>query len=333
MHRDLIIVGQGLAGTLLANACKKAGKNVMVIDPGLKNSASYVAAGMFTPVSGKRMALTQEADLLLKTAISTYKEIELLLGTGFLHEQSIYHAFGSVKEQNDFASRLDDTNFSGYLNANPLPEPNINQPFGAFEVLQSGWLDTPLFLQSYRTYIQSHASLLEEEFDYGKLVIGNKEISYKSIQAKQIVFCEGYLVKRNPFFTHVEIIPCKGDVLTVACKGGPKNRIVKKGCYMVNTQLDQYRVGATYEWGNANIQPTESGKLLLESKLKDLLNLPFFIMQHQVGIRPTTKDRKPILEQHPLHSSLYIFNGLGTKGVLQGPERAKEMTSLLKLNR
>ena len=48
-------------------------------------------------------------------------------------------------------------------------------------------------------------------------------------------------------------------------------------------------------------------------------NLLFEIEEHRSGIRPTTKDAKPLLIRHPTHSSLFAINGLGSKGSAIAP--------------
>ena len=66
-------------------------------------------------------------------------------------------------------------------------------------------------------------------------------------------------------------------------------------------------------------QPTEKGKEWLLTKLKKLLHHPFEVVEHRAAIRPTVQDRRPLLGVHPKHKQLYVFNGLGTRGVLMGP--------------
>ena len=63
----------------------------------------------------------------------------------------------------------------------------------------------------------------------------------------------------------------------------------------------------------------EAMRIVLREKLDDLLELPYAITNHLTGIRPTTKDRRPLLAVHPVHTNLYALNGLGTNGVLFGP--------------
>jgi glycine/D-amino acid oxidase-like deaminating enzyme len=53
------------------------------------------------------------------------------------------------------------------------------------------------------------------------------------------------------------------------------------------------------------------------------------VLEHFVGIRPTTKDRRPILGKHELEHNMYIFNGLGSKGVLIAPHFSKIMADFI----
>ena len=57
--------------------------------------------------------------------------------------------------------------------------------------------------------------------------------------------------------------------------------------------------------------------------------LPFEIIDHQAGIRPTVKDRRPLLGVHPAHHQLAIFNGMGTKGVMLAPYFANHLVNHL----
>ena len=51
---DFIIVGQGIAGTLLAHDLLEKGHSVYIIDKPMIASASKVAAGLINPVGMKR---------------------------------------------------------------------------------------------------------------------------------------------------------------------------------------------------------------------------------------------------------------------------------------
>ena len=51
---DVIVVGQGIAGTILTHDLIEAQQSVAVIDVNLKASATRVAAGLINPVGMKR---------------------------------------------------------------------------------------------------------------------------------------------------------------------------------------------------------------------------------------------------------------------------------------
>ncbi|NNC69515.1 MAG: FAD-dependent oxidoreductase, partial [Flavobacteriaceae bacterium] len=50
---------------------------------------------------------------------------------------------------------------------------------------------------------------------------------------------------------------------------------------------------------------------------------PYTIITHEAGIRPTVKDRRPLVGIHPEKKQLAVLNGLGTRGVLLAPKMAR----------
>lgn len=321
MTKDVLIVGQGLAGTLLANECLNQGKAVLVIDNHSASTSSKVAAGMFTPVSGKRMAKSWMAETLIPFALQTYRQLEHLLQTPLLKQQDIYQVIASVKEQNDLMSRLENKDFADYLNTRPEKETNLIEPFGAFGITQSGWVDLPKLLAAFRAYLEQQQTIATAEFDYTLLTTQENQWVYGQQTFNHVVFCEGHAYHQNPFFKSlIPYTPTKGDVLTIKCSGITDKRIVKKGIYLIALGDGLYKVGATYEREHLNAGlPNPEAKAELIDKLHEFLDVPFEVIAHEAGIRPTTRDRRPLLGEHPHHKNMYLFNGLGAKGVMLGP--------------
>lgn len=77
--------------------------------------------------------------------------------------------------------------------------------------------------------------------------------------------------------------------------------------------------GATNKWEFSNILPDEDSESLLYSEVAKMIHKEYAILKHLVGIRPTVKDRRPLIGRHPVYSRLFIFNGLGTKGTSLAP--------------
>ena len=73
---DVIVVGQGIAGTLLAHDLIDARQSVAVIDVNLNASASRVAAGLINPLGMKRCIPSYNAHQYFPKAIERYREIE-----------------------------------------------------------------------------------------------------------------------------------------------------------------------------------------------------------------------------------------------------------------
>ena len=86
-----------------------------------------------------------------------------------------------------------------------------------------------------------------------------------------------------------------------------------------------YRIGATFNWTDKTLNPTSEGKEELVTKLKTFINVPFEVVEHKAGIRPTVKDRRPLVGKHPQHSNLAVLNGLGTRGVMIAPTAAEQL--------
>src|SRR3954454_10205760 len=105
MTIDYLLVGRGLAGTVLAHTLLNKGLNIRILDANILPSSSEVAAGIFNPVTGNRLVKTWQADVLFPFLASFYQQLETLLGEKFFQFKPIYRPFRSVEEQNEGISR------------------------------------------------------------------------------------------------------------------------------------------------------------------------------------------------------------------------------------
>ena len=192
-----------------------------------------------------------------------------------------------------------------------------NYKFG--KVHETGFLDTAKFKKSYTNYLVTENGYLEETFDYSKLVIKDNYVEYNAIRAKQIVFAEGFGLHNNPYFNNLPLDGTKGELLIIKSENLKLNEIINSSIWILPLGNDLYKVGATYNWEDKTNQKTEEAKLELVTNLKELLNCDFEIIEHLAGVRPTVKDRRPLLGKHYKHNNLFILNGMGTRGVLFAP--------------
>lgn len=331
---DYIIVGQGLAGTILALSLLKRNKSIVLIDDETISSASKVAAGLYNPIVFKRLVKSWLADDLLPFMDSFYPEMENFLGSKFYYPKRILKPFSEEQEKTLWFKKTDEP-IGRYLNK-IIYSDDLNgivfNPLGISEVLHAGNLDTNKFLSSFRNYLKSNALLIEEKFHPDLLLIGENSISYTDCSAQKIIFCEGYACVENPFFNWLPFKLTKGEIIIIKLSDEhviPSEIVINKAVYVLPLGNNTYKVGATYEWEDLSENPTEKGKSDLIGKLNKVLKLPFEVIDHQAGIRPTVSDRRPLIGLHTEHPRLGVFNGLGTKGVMLAPYFANQFVDFL----
>ena len=200
----------------------------------------------------------------------------------------------------------------------------IEAPFQLAEVLETGKLDTSLLRSAYKAYLKNQNQLLEERFDYNRLQF-SEGVNYGELLAKHIVFAEGYGIKQNPFFNYLPLNGTKGELLLIRCKGLDETRVIKSGVFIIPVGDDLYRIGATYKWKDKTSVPTEASKQELIEKLQKFLKLPFEVINHVAGVRPTVTDRKPLVGTHPEYSNGHVLNGMGSRGVMIGPITSEQL--------
>ena len=319
---DLIIVGQGLAGSALAMRALKRRYQILVFDTPVENRSSAIAAGLVNPITGKNMVKTWLADEIFPSMLNYYTEIEQLTHRNFFHSRSLYRPFGSIAEQNEWMAKSAEDIYQPYishLSTRSLYPGKANDTLGGITLKRTGYLDTRLYMEAVREFLKARGSYEESLFVSDKLQIQPDGIRYGDHRAKRIVFCQGVQNALNPWFNYLPIRSLKGEFLSVQCDW-ENDVILNRGVYMVPGLLEgEWRVGSTYDWSDQTTGITENARKELREKLEQLICLPYQIKGQDWGVRPTTPDRKPILGSHPKHDSLLIFNGFGTKGASLAP--------------
>lgn len=331
--KDYIIVGLGFAGISLVHILEKNKKSFVVFNDQSQRS-TLTAGGFFNPVVLKRFTPVWQGDVQMKQLIPFYTEIQQKLGVKIIEKIPVLRKFASLEEQNNWFVAADKPILNQYLSLEIKQEisPFIESKFGLGEVLETGRILTENLTSAYEKKLQNEQLLFNETFDYSQLEILENSVLYKNIQAKQIIFCEGYGVIKNPFFNYLPMAGCKGELLTFKAPQLNVKEVVKSAGFIFPEQNGLYKIGATYEHSDKSNTPTQKARTELEEKLKNLISCPFEITQQQVGIRPTVRDRRPLVGQHPIHKNLYILNGLGTRGSMLGPYTAGALFHFIENN-
>lgn len=327
---DYIIVGAGLSGIAVADELINRGRNIRVFE-NQSQSSSTVAGGVFNPVILKRFTLAWKADEQLKVAIPFYRSLEEKLNVSLIDEMPVYRKFFSVEEQNDWFSAMDKSSLSAFLSPDLLEQlnPCIPSEFSFGKVNSTGIIQTQKLLEKYRQYLVDLNIFISESFKYDQLQLKKDMFNYKGFQAKRIIFCEGFGIKKNPFFNFLPLNGNKGEYIIIKSEDLQLDVAVKSSVFILPLGNDLYKVGATYNNSDKTPEPTEEAKEYLVSKLKKMITCDFEVVDQIAGIRPATSDRKPLVGEHPDYSGMYVCNGLGSRGVLISPTVAKNLIAYI----
>ena len=331
---DYIVVGIGLAGISFCEQLKANNKTFVVFDNASQQS-STVAGGLYNPVVLKRFTPVWMCKEQLGLALHMYTNLEASLNVKLDYKIPVYRKFASLEEQNDWFTASDKPILSEYLSPKIIKNNNnaIDAPFGFGEVLETGRIDVKALLGAYKNHLTKKALLYETIFSYDDLKLEDNAVQYKAIRAKHIVFAEGFGISKNPYFKNLPLVPAKGELLTLYAPNLKIDYVLKAGVFLIPLGNDLYIVGATYEWKDLSAEVTDEAKEELLGKLIKLINCEFKVVNQVAGIRPTVKDRRPLVGAHSTYKNVFVLNGLGTRGVMIGPYIAQQLYHFIENNR
>lgn len=331
MKVDFIIVGQGLAGTLLAHELFRQNRSFVVFNDPEQIKSSDLAAGLINPVVFRRMTKSWLVDDAFPQMETSYQQLEELLNEQ-LYFPCRMQKILSEEEVDFWKEKIFANQLEAYLEVDPnlnFRNLGVSNTFSFGCVNKSGRFDIQKLIFVYAEFLNQQNLIRNEKFDYEKLVLQPGSIIYDNITAEKIIFCEGSAASQNPFFKNLKFKHSKGEVLELKIPVLNLSEIVIGKVFVMPIGNDLYKVGATYSWDELNWETTESARMELLVKLRNISSTPFKVLDQKAGIRPTMHDRKPVIGLLPDHPQIGIFNGLGSKGVLLGPYFAKQFADFL----
>lgn len=339
MHQTFVIIGGGLAGIFMSYRLIQAGQKVILIDDQAPQGASRIAAGLFNVVTGRYGTKSWMADTLMTSFNEFIHQPGLQSLLPFVHKLPIYRPFRDIREYNKWLGRSVNPRYRNWVRfqEKPLRPDVLNNPYGGVEVLGCGWVDTGNFIQALQNILEQnpHFSYFPTFLKAEKIDLPNRKINIDtdSIAFDQLILCSGYQSHQHQLWQDIPVIPNKGELLQIEAKGLDLDFIFSKKVFLIPVGKDNYLVGSTYTNEFTHSAPSEEGKAEICANLDEAINIPYQVVDHKAGIRPTTADRRPILGTHRGFDYVHIFTGLGTKGVLQAPYFSQLLTDYLIRNK
>lgn len=333
---DYLIVGQGIAGSLLAYQLLKLGKKVLVIDRGDKKGASYASAGICNPITGRHWAKTWFLDKVFPFLHKFYQNLQEELNITIYHPTKVYRPFRSVEQSNEWQVKTSSPDWMSYVNAAPTHQVYaefVDNSLGGWETKSACRIEVIKLMGALKAFFITQNAYQQENFHHSEMNITAASIHWKEYEFNKVIFCEGATARENPYFDWLPFRPVKGEWLKIKIDGKQAKdlpNIVNAGFFILPLpEEDVFQIGATYDWQDLTNNITLKAKENLEEKLKKRLKLKYEIVEQKAGIRPASSDRRPVLGEHPNHKNLLIMNGFGTKGVSLTPYFSKHLIGYL----
>lgn len=319
--RTIIIVGQGICGTLLSYFLSKENVPFMVYDVANNFTASKVASGIINPVTGRRIVKTWMIDELMPFAVNTYQQMGNDLQVNLIQQANILDFHASTQMQLAFENRLQAD--AQYLKKVDQPEhwqSYFNYPFGIGETNPCWLIDIQKMLFYWRKYLKQNQQLKEEFFSEEQF-----QFFTNNHQKTFIIYCDGFAGFNNVYFKNLPYTQMKGEVLIASIPDLPRKNIYKHGINLVPWKEDLWWVGSSYEWNFETTEPTQAFRDKTEKQFAQFLKLPYKIVDHLAAVRPANIERRPFVGFHPSFHNIGILNGMGTKGCSLAPYFANEL--------
>jgi len=324
--KPILIVGQGLAGTVLCYYLLKNRIPFKLIDNNHYAAATHAAAGLINPVTGRGYVKSWMIEQLLPEAQSCYSDLSELLGIDIIHKRTIYRSIHLPAQINKWNASTSREGYDAYVEALSSQSPYsglINAPMKFGIIKQALQVDISELITKFRGFLTNQELLISDSFQHKAVKFKDTGVIYNDQEYKAIIFCEGWQALNNPWFKDLPFQAAKGEALFIEVDNLETKDILRDEIFIAPLKDSLCWSGGSYIWEFKDHHPTELWKKEWMEKLNSLLNTPFKVKKHLAGIRPSVKGRRPLIGRHPVYDRLCIFNGMGTKGTSLAPYWSK----------
>ena len=312
---NILIVGLGVAGGLLAWRLLSQGFHVRVCHHPLPGQASWVAPGLVNPLASRKLQMDDRFPEMLACVERYFGQIETDLGKRLFHRKPILRVLRNEIQSKCVSEMLAaGTNDARHSYCGTFHRPGsfdyvTRDHWGILETIGGGWVDLPLFCETMENELREKGVLIPETF-----------AEAMASDADWVIDCRGWQAIHDPCWSYLPHNPAKGELLLIKPKAHlPTDRILHAGTWLQPIGDGVWRAGSRYSWDDFNSQPSETGCQALARQLREWLACDWEEVDRQAGVRPIMDDYKPVIGCHPDNPRRVIINGLGSKGAIQAP--------------
>jgi glycine/D-amino acid oxidase-like deaminating enzyme len=325
MRVGTLIVGQGLAGSLLARRLAESG-SVLVVDPAESN-ASQVAAGLMTPLTGRKFRLTPEYPRLFARALEVYRPL------GVLSTILVYRMFADAEQRCAGVARALDPDCAPFVDqvtdAAGQLDADLADSLGGV-LMRGAWVDLPRLLEDSRAWLAGR--LLRDRVVAREMEDCADSVRWKGIQADRVVWCDGWrAMLPGGLWSDVPWQPAKGEALDLVSDAPEKSFVLNREGWALPLGGGRWRTGTNWDWAVQDEIPTAAQREKLSARFVSYFAAAptVDITGHVAGVRPCTRDNRPCVGQHATRTRHFLLNGLGPRGTVWAPTAIDALVGLM----
>lgn len=321
MTYDYLIVGLGWAGMMTANALIDKGFKVLVYDDANLQAAWLNSAAIINPYHKSTSLPLKDFDLYFTAAHTYYNHLSAVLGMNCMEEKSLLlfkdRTLLSLEEM-------------AYYQILPAPMKCFFKSDLVAKKLNPLYsIAIDKMIPALKQKIIDKATLVNATFYDDALLLKEGLWHYHTYKINKVVYTRGAFEQYATMFKDIKFTKNRGDVLWLNIPHLPTANIYDIGMRIVHVKEDLFWMGSNNVWQHDNIFPDEAFKSNAIHLLNTNLKLPYEIIAHTIGWRPTTAGQNIVLKEHPEKRNMYMFNGLGTRGFSKGPYYLNELMKII----
>lgn len=327
---DFLIVGQGIAGTLLSAELLSRGFAVCVLGQHPKGSASDLSSAIIQPLAGRRLIERKTQREEIEAAVTTYDRLSRQLETELFRSARLLRMHQEEAELSLYRHYTESGKpFVREASADESLSNFRDVRYGAHMIAPVYQIFPDRLLAVWRKFLLAGNAFIEGSVKYDELNLFPEAVKYQGVVARALVFCEGAGGRLNPFFPTTIMNKNRGEFLLLSIPDLDDSQLYQGPLRLIPKGSGLWWCGSNYRWQYNDLLPDDNWRSQTMGQLNKWLKLPFAVVDHCVSERPTTAGQKPLLLQHEFYRQLYFFNGLGTRGFSAGPLLASRMADFL----
>lgn len=328
---NVLIIGQGIAGSCLAWELKRRGTDFTITDRPVAETASRVAAGLVNPLTGRAFRPGWRQEECLSAAADFYPETERELGGSWWQKTPIFRELETEDQLEIWQERQMAPESSPY--AGPLfpwPEHWEGQGKAAY-TRGSAVLHVEDMVNAMRRFFTEQGRFAEADVSPADIQPDEDGLFHWNGRIfTHVVWCTGWEAGCHPDMAPLKGRPSKGTILDLDLKELDWHAgILHFGRWLVHNG-SFWRFGATYAWaweapGIPEAPAVQELMLDLVRRYSGEMN----VIRARAAVRPIIRRSQPVAGPIPGLNGQYVFSGLGSKGVTTSHGRRPDWRNIL----